>query len=457
MIPIEKISSSTLGNLLYYVAIIGVLLLIATIIRLKIPVLRKMFIPASLLAGFIGLFLGPRFIGVIPSDMMSSIGALPSHMITIVFACMLLGVKKAEITSELARDTVSSLFYCYGCSFAQVAIGCILTGALLINLFGVNPIFGGIWECSFGGGHGTAGGLASVFIELGYAEGADLAVTTATIGLLGGIFGGMVLVNWAVRKKYTGYVDAVADTTGRQEYYAESDRKPNAYGTVSNDVVEPFALHLGVIGLAILIGRAIVWFASTYFNYSLPLFPFAMVGGWICNEIIQHVPFLSKLFDRHIFQRISGMSMEVLIVAAVASINTTVIVDNAASLIIVSIAEFAAMFAAVIFLAPRVFVKDWFENAILRYGGMTGVAATGYLLLRCCDPESESEGATTYALGAPFLSPFIGGGFITTFCPYGIVRYGALPFGLICLALTLTCLVILRLFFWVKNPQLRQR
>ena len=34
MIPVEKIAGGTLGNLLYYVAIIGVLLVICTIIRL---------------------------------------------------------------------------------------------------------------------------------------------------------------------------------------------------------------------------------------------------------------------------------------------------------------------------------------------------------------------------------------------------------------------------------------
>ena len=93
MIPVENISSSTMGNLLYYVAIVGLLLVVATLIRLKVPLLRKAFIPASLLAGLIGLALGPYALGVIPQDMMSSIGTLPTHMITVVFACLLLGVK----------------------------------------------------------------------------------------------------------------------------------------------------------------------------------------------------------------------------------------------------------------------------------------------------------------------------------------------------------------------------
>ena len=82
MIPVEKIAGGTLGNLLYYVSIIGVLLVICTIIRLKVSFLRKAFIPASLLAGIIGMILGPHVLGVIPADMMSSIGAIPSHMIT---------------------------------------------------------------------------------------------------------------------------------------------------------------------------------------------------------------------------------------------------------------------------------------------------------------------------------------------------------------------------------------
>ena len=109
MIPVEKIAGSSIGNLVYYVAIIGILLVIATIIRLKIPFLRKAFIPASLIAGLIGLALGPHALKIIPSDMMSSIGALPGHMITVVFACMLLGIKKEASDKTMARDVVAGL------------------------------------------------------------------------------------------------------------------------------------------------------------------------------------------------------------------------------------------------------------------------------------------------------------------------------------------------------------
>ena len=163
MIPVEKIAGGTLGNLLYYVAIIGVLLVICTIIRLKVSFLRKAFIPASLLAGILGMILGPHVLGVIPADMMSSIGAIPSHMITIVFACMMLGVKKSENTSSMMHDAAAGLGWLWSNSFMQVGVACLLCAFLFTPVFGVNELFGSLFEIGFAGGHGTAGELVGSF------------------------------------------------------------------------------------------------------------------------------------------------------------------------------------------------------------------------------------------------------------------------------------------------------
>ena len=89
----EKISSGTITNFILYLSIIGVLLFIATLLRLKVPFLKKAFIPASLIAGILGLILGPYVLGVFPADMRSSFSAMPTPFIVIVFACMMLGTK----------------------------------------------------------------------------------------------------------------------------------------------------------------------------------------------------------------------------------------------------------------------------------------------------------------------------------------------------------------------------
>lgn len=382
MIPVEKIAGGTLGNLLYYVAIIGVLLVICTIIRLKVSFLRKAFIPASLLAGILGMILGPHVLGVIPADMMSSIGAIPSHMITIVFACMMLGVRKSENTSSMMHDAAAGLGWLWSNSFMQVGVACLLCAFLFTPVFGVNELFGSLFEIGFAGGHGTAGGMASVFTDtFNWADGADLGKTTATIGLLAGIFG------------YSG----------------------------------------------------------------LPLFPFAMIGGWVINAIAQRVPLLRDLFDRKTFQRIQGMALEILVTCAMASISIPVVLAYWAPLLIGTVVIMVFMVFWTLWLSPRIFNDCWFEQAIIRYGAFCGVAAVGYMLLRSADPKMETDAGTIYALDGPLMSPFIGGGLVTSMWPFLITSMGAMKFGFIACGISLAILVVLRLFFWKKDFKMQQR
>ena len=58
MFPSEAITSSSLDALLFYCSLLGILLFIGVILRLKVNIFKKLFIPASLIAGVIGLILG---------------------------------------------------------------------------------------------------------------------------------------------------------------------------------------------------------------------------------------------------------------------------------------------------------------------------------------------------------------------------------------------------------------
>jgi len=457
MIPVEKIAGGTIGNLVYYVAIVGLLLVVATLIRLKVPLLRKAFIPASLLAGFIGLALGQYGLNVIPADMMSSIGALPSHMITVVFACMLLGIKKGETDKTMLRDAGSGLLWLWSCSFMQVGVPALLCAFILVPMFGVDPLFASLVEIGFAGGHGTAGGMTEAFQLLGWEDGGTLGSTMATVGLLCGIFGGMIIINYGVRKKYTKVLTEPASAGASKEVYADGEREASAYGTINQDVVEPFAFHLGIIGIAILIGRAIVYGFGLVFGYKgLPLFPFAMIGGWIINAVVQRTS-LRDLFDRKTFQRIQGMALEILIVGAVASIKVPVVIEYLIPILLCSGVVMVLMLVWFFWLSPRVFAECWFEQGIIRFGAFTGVAAVGYMLLRTADPKMETPAGSIYALDGPFMSPFIGGGLITSLWPTLIMSLGLVKFGLAACGISIALLIVLRVLFWNKTVKMQQR
>lgn len=457
-IPAEKIASGTITNFILYLGIIGVLLFVATLLRLKVPFLKKAFIPASLIAGIIGLILGPYVLGVFPAEMRSSFSAMPTPFIVIVFACMMLGTKH-NVSKEALIGAAPSIIQCYTYSFIQVGLTALLTGLIFTPLWGTNPMFGSVIEIGFEGGHGTAGGMSDVFNELGWAAGTDVSQTTATIGLLVGIFGGIILINIAVKKRWTTVLESSSSLSGEaKEVFDEGERTPSTYTTISGNVIDTFAFHAALIGIAILIGQLIIKLFAYFFNYSLPLFPFAMIGGWILNLILQRTP-IAKMMDRGVFVRIQGVAMDFLIVAAVASVSIPVVLEYWKELLISCVVATAAVIFLMLYFGPRLYPRHWFESSITRYGVATGVAAIGLMLLRTTDPDLKTDAAEVYALGTPFCSPFVGGGLITTAYPYMILALGATQIGLIFTAATALIFLICRFIpgFWQKNPRFEQR
>ena len=78
-------------NLLYDVAWMSVLLLIAKVIRSKVHFVQKLYIPSALIAGFMGLFAGKQFLHIIPFS--SEISSYAGILIAFVFGSMFIGNK----------------------------------------------------------------------------------------------------------------------------------------------------------------------------------------------------------------------------------------------------------------------------------------------------------------------------------------------------------------------------
>ena len=154
MIPLNEITGSSLDALFVYMALLGILLLAASWLRLKIPLLKKYYIPASLIAGVIGLILGPYFLGIIPKEIMSVWSGMSSRLIVLIYAPMLMG-KRQKSGEKLIKRASESLVFSYFTFFTQYAVPLLLTALILTPVFGVSPLFGTIVEQGWSGGHGT--------------------------------------------------------------------------------------------------------------------------------------------------------------------------------------------------------------------------------------------------------------------------------------------------------------
>lgn len=453
MIPLTEISGSSLDALFVYMALLGILLLVASWLRLKVPLFKKYYIPASLIAGVIGLILGPYFLKVIPKEIMSAWSGMSSRLIVLIYAPMLMG-KRQKSGGKMIKRASESLVFSYFVFFTQYGIPLVLTALVLVPLFGVDPLFGTIVEQGWSGGHGTAGGMAAVFQELGWKDGVSLSVTSATVGLVFGVLGGIILINIGARRGWTSFLNSSTGLENKnvEVYTDSSEREVDTRRVIHPSVIDNLAFHMALLSVAIFFGWLINRALKIWFNFTMAWFTAAMLAGLLIQLILNRTKW-ADIVDRPSMSRIQGVSLEFLVAGAVASVNVSVIVEYATPLIIEQVLAAVALVWCCTWVASHVFGEDWFEHSIMLFGAFAGVTATGLLLVKTCDPKMESGAAEVFAARSPLLAWATGGGILTAMTPVWVVRYGALRVGLVyCAAMAIAFAMQFVLRFW-HSPQ----
>ncbi|MDF7822885.1 sodium/glutamate symporter [Pontiellaceae bacterium B12227] len=420
-------------------------------LRRKIVLLQKLYLPASVIAGLLGLLLFQTL--EVPAEVSKGWNKLPGQLINIVFACLFLGTALPPV-SRVWKSSSRQLAYGQIVAWGQYAVGCFVVLLLLKPIFGLPDIFSGIMPVGFEGGHGTAGGMGPVFDELGYSEMKDYALAAATGGIMGAIIVGMGLVNWAVRK---GHVKRKAKPGVSDEDFSgiiPHEHRPMAGKvTVSSDVIGSLSLHLVFVGAAIVLGwlmkQGLLLLAarlpgsgSDIFQ-SFPLFPLCMLGGVI-------VQLLADKFDPHehmdegLMLRIQNCALDFLVVAAIATIRIDVVAQQWVPIVVLILAGILWNVLMLTVFARLAFKDAWFERGIAEMGQSMGVTATGLLLLRVVDPDYETEAAEAFAAKQLLHEPFMGGGLWTGAAIPLLALWGGWPiFGIAMAAITIWTIVLI--------------
>ncbi|TQM11765.1 sodium/glutamate symporter [Pseudonocardia kunmingensis] len=448
MFDTDALSGGQLSGLMLSVAVLGLFLLLGVLLRYRIPVLKRWFIPASLIGGAVALVLGPHFVGLVPEEMNDTWSAMPGVLVTVVFAPLLMGQAPPKLKDAVGA-AAPHVFYSYFSSLVVIGIPALLCALLLEPVFGVNPMFSTIMEISWPGGHGTAGGMAGVFTDLGWADGGDLAIGSATFGLLFGIFGGMVLINIAARRGKLSRRTGGGVPTGSDILDAEQ-AEVHSVGRISKSSIDNLAYHAALIAAAIVIGWVLQYVIALVID-GVPLFPMAMIGGLLVQLVVARTPFAPTV-DKRTLGAIQGFALDLLVVSAVASVSVPVILTYFVPLMILTVVVAAISVAVFWYVSPRIFREDWFEHGIINFGSMTAVMSVGLVLLRTVDADSRTDAFRAYGLRAPFASPFVGGGLVTAVLPALALSLGNLVFGLAALALALLLWLLMRVTGLWRKP-----
>ena len=389
-------------------AILSLLLVVGVALRKHSRFLQNLYLPASLIAGFVGLLLGPQILGHftgISLPIGKPIAQWPGQLTSVVLGLAFVGAKPSKNFGRIASEgvTVSGLMH-----QTQVLVGLGLT-MLLIPFFpelpvsfGFTPVFG------FHGGHGTANAVGVALAQYGWPEGISVANTMATAGLMSGIILGMIVINIGVRRGYAQKVlkpQAIPQSI-KEGIVPAAERKSIGSGVTYADSLDPLALQLAITGLifggATLISKGLVLIHPLL--KEIPHFACAMVLGATFNYVMRRLH-MESYIDRDTINRISGVALDYLVCAAIATLSLKVFSLYLVPLVLTIVVMIIVNLTANFYFSWKIFDVDWFERAVASYGLESGVLATGLMLLRVVDPRFETTGQDSVASAVSLLYP----------------------------------------------------
>lgn len=436
------------------IILLGLGLLAGKYIRMKVSFFARLFLPSSILGGFVLLLLSQEGLGrlfglferteswrygLFTADLVNVWVRLPGLLISFIFASLFLG-KKIPSLKTIWLTAGPQVAYGQSVAWGQYVVGIGLTLLILTPFFGANPLSGALIEIAFEGGHGTAAGLRQTFIDLDFQEGADLAMGLATVGVVSGVVLGVLLINWGVRQGKTNYLKTPSriDERDLRGIVDEESRPSSGTMTTQPSSIEPLALHIGFVLLSVFIGwlfqQGLIVLENATWGASgerlviayVPLFPLAMIGGVLVQLALDRFD-NDNVVDRETINRLQGLALDFLIVSALATLSLSVLGENWVIFVTLALGGMVWNIVMFVFLARRMIPKNWFERGIGDFGQSMGMTAAGLMLIRIVDSQGDTQALEAFGYKQLLFEPFVGGGLMTALSVPLMFQFGALP------------------------------
>ena len=419
------------------VGIISALLLIGKLMRTQIKLVQKLFIPPSLLAGFIGLILGPYGFDLLPLS--NQTGTYAGILIAFIFGALPLTSQKAQ---GKTKEIASMWAYSQGGLLLQWAFGGLLGLLVLNQIWPLSPGFGITMPSGYCGGHGTAAAIGQAFGQLGHDEILTLAMTAATFGIVSAVILGLIFVKWGTRKKYTTFLADYNDLPSELQTGLLPDEKRESMGesTCSSISIDSLTFNLSFVCLIAFCGYGISKLAAHFMpGFELPVFSCAFVAGILLKKVFDRTGVTNYICPKTV-NHISGALTDYLVAFGIASIKISVVIDYIVPLSILLLSGLVVTLIYVFVMARKLMKECWFEKALFTWGWFTGTMAMGIALLRVVDPKMRSRCLDSYALAYLFIAPVEIS--LITFAPVAFVNGYGLLFSSICLVSFLAILSV---------------
>ena len=401
-------------DLLIVFGFLSVMLLVGVIFRAWIRFFQRLLFPSSLIGGLLGLALINA--GVFSLDP-EIIKAFAYHFFNISFISVGLtpSIMKEQPKSKGKKIIKGSLWMALVQGFTfpmQAIIGSVIVLFFILGGQELFETFGFLLPLAFNEGPGQALSFGKVWETAGFADASTIGLTFATLGFFFSFFVGVPLANRGLKKEQYQTRPMPPFLLRGILPKGESSRSAGSL-TTHNASLDSLTFHVAQIGLVYLI---------TYFFLSLVsglltgdsasmiwgfFFIFGLVVAIVVRRLFRATPY-GHLLNPPLQRRITGFSVDYLIVATGCGIELVVVGRHLAPVILIALAG-GILTTLIVFLFGSKLSNYKLERTVAIYGVVTGTVSTGLMLLRIVDPEFKTPVAREIGFMNVFALPIVGG------------------------------------------------
>ncbi|MGM9858034.1 MAG: sodium/glutamate symporter [Bacilli bacterium] len=384
-------------------------LLIANIIKRRVPFIRKSLIPTSVLGGLLVLIFSitwqaiSKTLGaektVFDSDFFGGNGSqmleiITYHCLALGFIASALKTSKNKVTGKRVKEVFNTGVTTVSTYLIQAIFGLAIT--IVFGKFVIPELIegSGVLLClGFGQGTGQALNFGRIYEnEHGFVNGANFGLSIACLGFLAASIGGVIYLNIVKKRRGIVVEEAVEKPIGNEEIQGEDEIPVNGgLDKITFQlifiVVCYFLTFLAMFGLSkVLPGMKDTIYGFNFFFGVLIATLFKKILNFCKKKKIVKRVYLNNFF----LDRVSNFFFDLMIVSGIAAIRLDFLGRYWYVLLILAVGGTLITFFYNLFVAKVLFPEYKDEQFLVMYGMLTGTASSGMVLLRELDPNYKT-------------------------------------------------------------------
>ncbi|MBO4987646.1 MAG: hypothetical protein J6C63_02215 [Lachnospiraceae bacterium] len=407
-----SVANQALWNPIIQFGIIAFLILLANVLRRKIPAVQASLMPTAVLAGFILLLL--RTSGILKIDV-EFLEMLTYHMIALGFIALSLRVpeKTSEATPLIGSKSGALIVSTY---LVQATVGLVISLVLaytdMPELFKASGI---LLPMAYGQGPGQANNVGTTYEALGMTGGRSFGLSLAAMGYLCACTVGVIylfVMNRQGKLKHIKDKDYISGSVTIDTYQDENeipiaesvDKLSVQMALVLLIYLLTYLITNGITTLLQMISPGLVKSVGTLlWGFNFIIGSMIAVGFRVLFTSLKRLKWMNRQYqNNYLLSRLSGLAFDFMIVAGIASIN----IDDLSGLwlpfILMAVAGGVVTLLYLRFMSEKLYPGYVYEGFLSMFGMLTGTISSGVLLLREIDPDLKTPASNNLVTGSSF-------------------------------------------------------